>query len=254
MKRGPPPAKGFDRAIPIALMRGRVMFFQQLPEYVCDFTILGNGILGLVRVMMMTRVHAPLAEIAWKYADAIAGLCTIAFGGPVSRELWLYSRYGTLRFFRVAESGLVEIDGYGLPFVNGKPVSAQPAIPGMIQIPSGPTAPTPGCPVPAVPPVGGPPGSGSFDPKSPIVRWLKKKYAGRTPGPDGTAPIGPIDLSIITDCAGKKTTAAGAESPGIDPGPAATGPLPEAPAGSPVGDAPAGGPEHPSVQERPGEA
>lgn len=253
MKRGPLPAKGFDRAIPIALMRGRVMFYQPLPEYVCDFTILGNGLLALVRVMMMTRVHAPLAEIAWKYADAVAGLCTIAFGGPVSRELWLYSRYGTLRFFRVAETGLVEIDGYGLPFVNGKPVIAQPAIAGVNPLPSGPAVRAPGCPAPAAPPVAGPPGSGPYDPRSPIVRWLRKKNTGKNPVPNKTDPVGPIDPATTEDRAGKKPAAAETKVPDFAPGPAAPGSHPGAPAGSP-GGSPAGEPEHRPVQGRPGEA
>lgn len=244
MKRGPPPAKGFDRAIPVALMRGRVMFYQQVPEYVCDFTIMGNGLLALVRVMMMTRVHAPLAEIAWKYADAVTGLCTIAFGGPVSRELWLYSRYGTLRFFRVAETGLVEIDGHGFPFVNGKPVTTQPAIPGVNPLPSDPAA-------PAVPPVTGPPGSGPFDPKSPIIRWLKKKNAGKKLAPKENDPI---DTAIPKDCADKKPAASGTNLPGSGAGPAATGSLQEAPAGSPGGNSPGGGPQHRPVQGGSGEA
>ena len=90
--------------------------------------------------MMILRLHATIAEITIEYAAAVHGLCTIPFGGPVSRELWLYTRHGTLRFFRVTEAGLVEIDSFGFPFVNGKPVTMLPAFPGANLLPTGPAA------------------------------------------------------------------------------------------------------------------
>ena len=199
MKRGPPPAKGFDVAIPVALMRGDVMLFQRSPENVCDFTIAGNGILAMVRLMMILRLHAPIAEIAIEYAAAVHELSTIPFGGPVSRELWLYTRHGTLRFFRVTETGLVEIDSFGFPFVNGKPVTMLPAFPGANLLPTGPVAPgQPGAgdgTAQATGPAVGPALPGGLDPKSPIARWLVKKNAGKKPGDQGAAAdrSGPAD-------------------------------------------------------------
>jgi hypothetical protein len=186
MRRGPPPAKGFDVAIPVALMRGDVMLFQRSPGNVCDFTIAGNGILAMVRLMMILRLHATIAEITIEYAAAVHGLCTIPFGGPVSRELWLYTRHGTLRFFRVTETGLVEIDYFGFPFVNGKPVTLLPAFPGANLLPTGPAAPgQPGAgtgTARATGPAAGPALPGGLDSKSPIARWLAKKNAGKKPG------------------------------------------------------------------------
>jgi len=183
MRRGPPPAKGFDVAIPVALMRGDVMLFQRSPGNVCDFTIAGNGILAMVRLMMILRLHATIAEITIEYATAVHGLCTIPFGGPVSRELWLYTRYGTLRFFRVTEAGLVEIDCFGFPFVNGRSVTMLPAFPGANLPPAGPAAagqPGAGAGTARGPGPGGRPAlPGGLDPKSPIVRWLVKKNAGK---------------------------------------------------------------------------
>lgn len=202
MKRGPPPTKGFNIAIPIAMGRGSVMLFQLLPNHVCDFTITSNGIFALVRIVAGTRLHANIAEISWKYSGAITGLCTIPFGGPVSRELWLYSRYGTMRFFRVLETGLVEIDCHGFSFVNGKPVVALPAIPGANPCPYGPTI-----PVPAMPVINGLPNPGPDDSKSPIIRWLRKKNAGKKPEPDENNPTGLIDPSSNTTCPHKKPAA-----------------------------------------------
>jgi hypothetical protein len=216
MKRGPPPARGFDIAIPIGLIRGRVMLFQPLPDHVCDFTITGNGIFALVRLMSATRLHASITEITREYSDAIAGLLTIPFGGPVSRELWLYSRYGTMRFFRVAEAGLVEIDCYGFLFVNGKPVITLPAIPCVSPCPSGQAVTGPGDSAPAGLAVTGPPGSGPMNPKSPIIRWLKKKNASKKPGPEENDPIGPINPVLKKDCAHKKPAAARNQVPAIE--------------------------------------
>ena len=212
MSRGPPPARGFDVAIPVALMRGRVMRFQTAQDHICDFTIAGNGILALVRLMMATRLHASIAEISRDYSDAVNGLYAIPFGGPVSRELWLYSRYGILRFFRLAETGLIEIDGYGFPFVNGRPViilssppianpaPASPTIPGVI-VPGLSSLPPP------LPAVTGAPAPDSLNPRSPIIRWLKKKKTGSKPVGENKDPIVPADTERIGDRENEKPAA-----------------------------------------------
>lgn len=230
MKRGPPPMKGFDIAIPIALLRGRVMMFQLLPDHVCNFTITGNGVFALVRLMSATRLHASIEEIAWEYSGAIAGLGTLPFGGPVSRELWLYSRYKTMRFFRLTEAGLVEIDSCGFLFVNGKPVTVLPVIPAANPMRSGPVVPVPGSPLPSAPAITGPPGSRPHDPKSPIIRLLKKKKAGTKPesGKNNSAgPIESIDEVFKKGCADKKPATANNPVPASEPA---------APAGKPVAD------------------
>jgi hypothetical protein len=174
MKRRTEPVKGFDVAIPVALRRGRVMHFRSSPAYVSEFLFYGNGLLVLVSLRLARRLfHATPARISEEYTDAIAGLCTVPCGGPVSRELWLYSRYGALRFFRVGEDGsLEEIDRDGVPFVDGKPVVASPPAPGDAGSPE---------PVPAV---GVPAGSDSTDPESRIIRWLKKRNAMKKSGAD----------------------------------------------------------------------
>ncbi|MEI7857905.1 MAG: hypothetical protein WCH85_10435 [Methanomicrobiales archaeon] len=236
MSRGPPPARGFDVAIPVALMRGRVMQFQPSQDHICDFSIAGNGILALVRLMMAPRLHAPIAEIIRDYSDAINGLCAIPFGGPISRELWLYSRYGILRFFRLIETGLIEIDGYGFPFVNGRPVIilsvppvANPApaspgeiVPGLSSLPS------------SLPIVNGATGPGSLDPRNPIIRWLKKKKIGRKPAGENEDPNDQPNTAIIADREKEKPAAGGKHVP-------ATGAV--APAEKPVAADPAGSPD-----------
>ncbi len=180
MKRGPEPVKGFDAAIPAALRRGRVMRFRSSPEYAGSFMFYGNGLLVLVCLRLAVRLsRATLAEIGADYATAIAGLSTIPCGGPVSRELWLYTRHGRLRFFRVGgNDGLEEIDRDGIPFVDGKPV--------------GPVLPAPGdAGSPAPSPVAGvPAGCGGVDPGNPNVRWLKKRNAMKALAVTGDSATG----------------------------------------------------------------
>jgi len=205
MRRGPPPTKGFDIAIPIAMGRGSVMLFQHLPEHVCDFTITGNGIFALVRIMATTRLHEAVAEITWEYSGVITGLSTLPFGGPVSRELWLYSRYGTIRFFRVLETGLIEIDCHGFPFMNGKPVITLPTIPGANLLTSNTGVPVSGGPGPAIT---GPTGPGPKNPGSRAIRRPRKKNPGKKPEPEKNDPIHPVDPASDKNSARKKQAAA----------------------------------------------
>jgi hypothetical protein len=189
MKRRTEPVKGFDAAIPVALRRGRVMHFRLSPAYVSEFLFYGNGLLVLVSLRLARRLfHATPARISEEYTDAIAGLCTVPCGGPVSRELWLYSRYGALRFFRVRVDGsLEEIDRDGVPFVDGKPVVASPPVPGD----AGALEPAPAAGIPA--------GSGSTDPPNPIIRWLKKRNAVKKSGAEGTGTTGAVEPGNIPD-------------------------------------------------------
>ncbi len=177
MKRGPEPVKGLDVAIPAALRRGRVIRFRSSPEYAGNFLFYGNGLLVIVCLRLAVRLdRATLAEIRADYAGAIAGLCTIPCGGPVSRELWLYTRHGRLRFFRVRENGeLEEIDRDEVLFVNGEPVRTMP-----------PASGDAGSPVPA-PADGFPADSGGAIPPDHIHRWLAKRNAmnAQAAGGDG---------------------------------------------------------------------
>jgi hypothetical protein len=110
MKRGPSPNKGLGFALPVALALGRVMFFMASPYYPGDFMIVGEGYLGIIRLRLSEKIRATIAGIQTDFSRSIAELASLPRGGPVCYELWIYSRYGRLRFFNVSETGLNELD------------------------------------------------------------------------------------------------------------------------------------------------
>ena len=54
----------------------------------------------------------------------IAGLRTLPGSGLVTRELWLYSKKGIWRYFRVTDSGIEEIGPDGEPLIPAGKSSA----------------------------------------------------------------------------------------------------------------------------------
>jgi hypothetical protein len=164
MKPGPVPHKGFDLAFPVATQRGEVMRFIPSHWYVGDFIILSAGRLTLVCMRLAERIRATVAEIQEIYSDALDRLATVPSGGPVSREFWLYSRNGALRYFRLLETGIAEIDCRGEIPMKEVPAVTVP------EISPGPKTLPPGLPatISTVPK--------EEDPREPL-RWLVRKEA-----------------------------------------------------------------------------
>jgi hypothetical protein len=213
LSRGPVPGNGFDVAIPLAERRGRVMFFQRMSQDFCDFMISGAGFIAFVRLRLAGRLHGPVAEISADFSGTIAGLGSFPVNVQIFRELWLYSRRGALRFFRLGAAGLVEIDCFGIPFVNGRPAVAVLAPAGITGLlPTGPVPPgLPGAGAGSSP-AAGPILPGGLDPKSPIVRWLVKRNAGKKPGDGAAATAGTVANGSPED-AGKRAIMPVADEP-----------------------------------------
>ena len=117
MTRGRIPVRALKKAGPIAETRGRVQHFVREPGMICDFEIVGPGIVSHVRISCVRRLGCSPEEIARDLADEIAALRLIASSREISRELWLCSPRYAWRFFRVLDTGLAEIgrDGMLLP-------------------------------------------------------------------------------------------------------------------------------------------
>jgi len=115
MTRGPAPVIWMDAALPVAEARGQVMRFNHSVRNLADLVIVGTGTLAFVRLRKVQCLHGPPEEIEGDLRNEVNILRRIP-GGSVSRELWPYSRYGILRFFRVEETGLVELGADGKLF------------------------------------------------------------------------------------------------------------------------------------------
>ncbi|MCK9630636.1 MAG: hypothetical protein M0R30_03240 [Methanoregula sp.] len=230
MKRGPAPNRGLRIAIPVALALGRVMFFMASPYYPGDFIIAGDGYLGIVRLRLSEKIRSTLPEIQKEYSRSVAELASLPRGGPVCCELWLYSRYGRLRFFRVTEAGLEELDRSRIVSMGKKPDVTGREDPG-------PGDPRPSCPAGGVDPgtpVAAQAGAGDADPSGRIRRWLAKRNAAIQAG-GGTNVLDPVILELLS----------GAEKPG----PGTKRSARKKPAGSPETPSPAGGTSSPTVNE-----
>ncbi|MFA5213727.1 MAG: hypothetical protein WC406_10360 [Methanoregula sp.] len=141
MTRGPAPVIWKDSALPVANVRGHVMIFAHSARNLADFVIVGSGTLASVRMRKVRCLHSPPENIEAELRNEVSMLRRIP-GGSVSRELWPYSRYGVLRFFRVEGTGLVEIgaDGKMIVISPKETVSAgvpiEKVVPGAAGIPA----------------------------------------------------------------------------------------------------------------------
>lgn len=124
MSRGPPPHKAFDLARPVAKARGLVSFCRRERGSICDFVIFYGGLATIVRMARTKRIHDTPAGMEAQCAEQIAGLRMVQPGPGLTRELWVCNNYGTLRFFRVESSYLLEVDRDG-KVLMGMPGSAE---------------------------------------------------------------------------------------------------------------------------------
>jgi hypothetical protein len=85
------------------------------PEALFDFMIARTKPVAFVRAKFSEHIRAMLSEIARDYQEDIRQLRSVTQDAAISCELWLRSRYGTWRFFRVTADALVEIGRDGKP-------------------------------------------------------------------------------------------------------------------------------------------
>jgi hypothetical protein len=125
-----------SEAVLIAKKRGETRQFMHEPAMICNFVIYCPGYVAHVRIKRVTRVHCDHAWIGREAADALATLRAIAPGPGISRELWVFLPRGAFRFFRVEDTGLVELsrDGSVMPEKPGPEAKAQPALAGQVSL------------------------------------------------------------------------------------------------------------------------
>jgi hypothetical protein len=115
MSRGPYPGRTLAAALPIAEIRGVVHRIRSARGSLYDIVIATAVPVAFVRLKYADRIHMTLAETEEFHRDAINGLRAIVSTENISRELWLRTRHGTWRFFRVMGTGLVELSRNGMP-------------------------------------------------------------------------------------------------------------------------------------------
>jgi hypothetical protein len=115
MTRGRKVTRGVDNAIRIAGTRGCVMKFCSGPESMCDFMIRTPTSLVFVRVKRFDRITSGLPVIEAEHRSQVLQLRSFPGSAIITRELWIYSKHGTYRYFRVGNTTLEEIDITGLP-------------------------------------------------------------------------------------------------------------------------------------------
>jgi hypothetical protein len=118
MTRGRLPKKGLEDAILVAKARGNVMNFLQNRDSLCDFMIVGNDNLVVVRVRKARCIRNSREDFEREFQDPIKGLRSFPSSDLILKELWIYSRYGIWRFFRMDDTGMIEICQDGTPPKN----------------------------------------------------------------------------------------------------------------------------------------
>jgi hypothetical protein len=123
MSRGPRPHRALAEAIPIARTRGIVQVSGLNPERVFDIAIVSMIPVAFIRVMFAPQILGAAAEFADDFKSEIAELRVIARDAAIATELWLRSKHGTWRFFRITATGLDEIDRNGRPLMMGQTIA-----------------------------------------------------------------------------------------------------------------------------------
>lgn len=115
MGRGPKPCRALKAAIPIAKQRGMIQVAGNGPENLYDFAIVSTVPVAFIRVKYAARILASPAEIAAEFREVILALQAIPYDSAISHELWLCSKHGTVRFFRILTDRLIELGQDGQP-------------------------------------------------------------------------------------------------------------------------------------------
>lgn len=124
MTRGRHPVRALEEAEAIAKKRGLVRYYERGPGLICNFSIVNPEILVQVRIMRMRYLRCTLQWLEREALEEIAGLKMFPSSREISRELWICSPEYCWRFFRVCDTGLIELgrDGAVLPSKSPVPL------------------------------------------------------------------------------------------------------------------------------------
>ncbi len=109
MTRGRHPDRALEKAEKIAIKRGLVHLYKRGPGLLADFSITTRELKAEVKIKRLRRIRTTPSGLEREAAEEIAGLRLYPASAEISRELWIYSPDYFWRFFRVTETGLVEL-------------------------------------------------------------------------------------------------------------------------------------------------
>ena len=132
MARGRKPLIALSEAKHIAERRGEVRHFRHEPDMICSFVIYIVGLVAHVRIRRVERIRVTAEWLEREMAEDLAALRFIVSSPEISRELWIYTRKGTFRFFRVLANSVAELDR------NGQLMPDQPPVPKRRKRPAAP--------------------------------------------------------------------------------------------------------------------
>ena len=115
MSRGRPPSNGIDAALPIARARGRVLEIVQNGDTPAMFVVIADGKVHFIYIRRADPFRVTPADMEVENRGTLAIIRSLPHSADIIREFWLYSRAGSLRFFRVEDSWLLEIGRDGRP-------------------------------------------------------------------------------------------------------------------------------------------
>lgn len=141
MTRGRHPDRALEKAEKIAKGRGLVHNYERGPGMLADFSITTRELKAEVKIKRLRRIRTTPAGLEREAAEEIAGLRIFPSSAEISRELWIYSPDYFWRFFRVLETGLVELARDGSVLQPKAPAGTFAAlVPAMAVVPPVPVA------------------------------------------------------------------------------------------------------------------
>lgn len=109
MTKGRHPDRALEKAEKIAIKRGLVHLYKRGRGLLADFSITTRELKAEVKIKRLRRIRITAAGLEREAAEELAGLRLYPASQEISRELWIYSPDYFWRFFRVTETGLVEL-------------------------------------------------------------------------------------------------------------------------------------------------